>query len=298
VIGGMLNQTSTPIVTNTNFISNVSGIDGGAVGNSVSNTEFRNCKWLGNSITGGSGNGAGVHNWNSSPKFINCQFSGNKSNFRGGAIFNTTNSHSIIMNCTLSGNSSGNNGGAVFNEMNSDPQITNTIIWNNRANGVTTSTSASVFNLDGTCVPVLSFNLIANSGGSGGGWQSAIGTDGGNNIDVNPQFVLAVDPATAPTTAGNLSLTTYSTAISVGSNVAYDVYGDPLNDTDLAGNARVFNVNTGGIIDMGAYEFKGESACPGGPVVFVKETASGIKNGSSRANPNTKHKDSHIVAGA
>src|SRR5690606_18487823 len=50
-------------------------------------------------------------------------------------------------------------------------------------------------------------------------------------------------------------------AINGGSNPLYtDAGGDLTNDTDLAGNARVFDLAAGGIVDMGAYEFQG--SCP------------------------------------
>src|SRR3546814_4295490 len=98
-------------------------------------------------------------------------------------------------------------------------------------------------------------SLNANSGGSGN-CKDNIGTDAGNNIDANPEFV-----STTPGTEGYLQLSGNSPAISAGSNVAYtDAGGDLANDLDLTGNPRVYNHATGGVIDMGAYEFQGELA--------------------------------------
>ena len=61
--------------------------------------------------------------------------------------------------------------------------------------------------------------LIANSGGSAS-WDSALGTDGGNNLDADPFFVAEVDPLTAPSTGGDLRLMVFSPAIDAGDNSA------------------------------------------------------------------------------
>jgi regulation of enolase protein 1 (concanavalin A-like superfamily) len=96
--------------------------------------------------------------------------------------------------------------------------------------------------------PEFSHSLIANSGGSGS-WDSAIGTDGGNNIAADPLFVAPLAPGL--NTGGDYRLQACSPAINAGSNAAV-----PMGvTTDLDGNGRFFN---NGIVDMGAYEFQGE----------------------------------------
>jgi len=145
---------------------------------------------------------------------------------------------------------------SIYNE-SSDITLTNVIIWRDKAG--TTSTSASTFfndfgstkrsyslitNSGGSTK--ISYSLIANSGGSGAGWQSDLGTDLGNNIDIDPQFL----------TGGDYRLQVGSPAIDVGNNRAdLDAEGagtTTISDiaTDLAGSPRIRN----GTVDMGAYE--------------------------------------------
>jgi len=83
------------------------------------------------------------------------------------------------------------------------------------------------------------------SGGSGSLIGDTSYLDGGNNIDIDPQFITLIDPTTAPTTTGNLRLAFGSPAIDAGNN-SY-ITGVPF---DLDGNPRIIN----GIVDMGAYE--------------------------------------------
>ena len=72
---------------------------------------------------------------------------------------------------------------------------------------------------------------------------------GGNNLDGtnpanDPLFVKSIDPATAPTTGGDLRLLTDSPALNAGSNNANS------EAFDLAGNPRLQNTT----IDLGAFE--------------------------------------------
>ena len=139
----------------------------------------------------------------------------------------------IITNCTFSSNDASLQGGAIFN-YNSSPRVTNCILWNNRASGSTASTSASSFSHYNSS-PEFSHCLIANSGGSDS-WETAIGIDHGNNLDVDPLFVDSVEPAASPTTAGDLRLQHDSQAANAGDDSAYNlaIYGA----TDLDGNSR------------------------------------------------------------
>ena len=66
------------------------------------------------------------------------------------------------------------------------------------------SASASSHHINSS-TPSYSYCLLANSGGSSS-WDSSFGVDDGNNIDTDPFFVTEVDPATAPTTTGDLRL--------------------------------------------------------------------------------------------
>jgi parallel beta-helix repeat protein len=291
IVGGAITAevNSHMTVIDCDFISNVGTINGGAIAISQSNPIFRDCRFIGNT----SQEGGGIYAFRMVTTLTNCLFSGNRATNRGAGLHLTTDSNSKLLNCTISGNHATGNGGGILLWNTPNLTLVNTIIHNNRAAGSNTSTSASIFRDNATAS--FSYCLVANSGGSGS-WIAAIGVNGGNNIDINPQFVLAVDPLTAPTALGNLSITGFSPAIGAGSNAAYDVVGDPQNDLDLANNPRVFDYSLGGIIDMGPYEFQGESACPDGAIVFVKANAAGSNNGSSWANAFTKLQDALLAA--
>lgn len=96
---------------------------------------------------------------------------------------------------------------------------------------------------------LIAFGLPSSATAGGGAWNTDLGIDGGNNIDVNPHFI---DPA-----QGNLRLKTISPAIDAGYN--FPVIGVP---TDLDGNPRFVDTPTipdtsigeAPIVDMGAYE--------------------------------------------
>ncbi|MCP3976452.1 MAG: hypothetical protein GY720_18350, partial [bacterium] len=166
----------------------------------------------------------------------NCTLSGNSADLLGGALY--IGSATTLTNCTFSGNSCGAGGGAIFN-YSLGSTLTNCIIWNNEANGSAISLDASV--LDGLSPATYSHCLLENF--------TAGDLGGTNNLDGigfagNPLFVTPVDPATAPTTAGDLRLSAGSPAIDVGDNTAN------AEATDLDGIARII----AGTIDLGAYE--------------------------------------------
>ena len=85
--------------------------------------------------------------------------------------------------------------------------------------------------------PIFSWSIVSGSGGSAS-WNPALGTNGGHNIDVDPQLWLSAED--------NLRLLPDSPAIDAGSNAAL-----PAGTTvDLDGLPRI----VGGTVDLGAYE--------------------------------------------
>ena len=250
--GAMYNiDSSNPSITNSSFSRN-RGNNGGGMYNRSSSPSISNCSYTSNS---GSSGGGMYNTFSSRPSITNSTFSGNNAT-NGGAMYNLNSSPSIT-NSIFSGNRANEDGGAMYNVFSSSPSISNSIIWNNTADDLTSSTSASIFNNDsgGTSTPNISFSIIANSGGSGS-WVSDIGDDGGNNLDTDPLFV----------SESNLRLQAGSPAIDAGNNAAI-----PNGiTTDLAGNPRI----QGDIVDMGAYEFAAQSIS-----VLGNDTA--ISNGAS-----------------
>jgi parallel beta-helix repeat protein/predicted outer membrane repeat protein len=256
---------SDPTLTNCSLSGNSATIDGGAFYNFAPNStssqssaspKLINCSLSGNSAA--NDGGAFYNNDDSSPTLINCSLSGNSAANDGGAFYNNGSSSPKLTSCSLSGNSSANDGGAFYNAASS-PTLTNCILWNNQASSTTMSSSASVFN-DNTSSPTYADCLIANSGGSAS-WATAIGTDSGRNIDIDPRFHTPIILSNVPTSEGDLRLVgVESPAIDAGNYVSYVGHAAGLT-TDLAGNTRYYDdpgtTNTGYagyFIDLGAYE--------------------------------------------
>jgi len=129
----------------------------------------------------------------------------------------------------------------MFND-HSSPNVRNSIVWNNQDSSGTGTISATITNDSSTTT--LIHSLVQGSGGSDS-WIGGSYVDGGNNIDADPLFITPVDPATAPTTAGDLRLSPGSPAIDAGDN--QDVVGVLF---DLDDNPRSIN----GTVDTGAFE--------------------------------------------
>ncbi len=67
--------------------------------------------------------------------------------------------------------------------MNSQTEIVNSILWNNTSNS-----GAGEISNDGTGFVNIRYSDVTGCGGSGTGWNSSIGIDGGGNIDTDPLF--------------------------------------------------------------------------------------------------------------
>lgn len=260
--------SSNPQIARCTFKNNQATDYGGAIFNYSSSPDIYNCYFLGNSA--GQQGGAMHSDNNAIPLVKNSIFTGNSAGNFGGALMTSSGQGGTFYNCTLSGNSAGTNGGAIYAFGGASMQFKNCIVWNNRAAGSTTTASATCFQSGGTAF--FEYSIVANSGGSGANWAGAIGVDNGNNLHINPRFVQDVNLASVPNLTGNVRLLACSPAINSGSNA--------LNPTsvDLDGNNRFFNV-----IDRGAYEYQADAGycCPAGNVLYVKNNATGLNDGTS-----------------
>jgi hypothetical protein len=197
--------------------------------------------------------------------FINCVFSENHAQNNGGAVAGFTRVlndpagftpllEPEFTNCTFYGNEAGQTGGAIYHlgyvydgSQVLESEIVNSILWGNVAgagnNEIFTTGDMSI-----------SYSLVAGSGGSGGGWNVSLGTDGGNNIDENPDFVNQANPLgpdNIPATGDDgLRLTQFSPAVDAGNTLASGLAGIT---TDYTGGPRVLSSE----VDMGAYERTG-----------------------------------------
>ncbi len=274
--GGIANEYASPVLTHCTFSGNSAGYVGGGIYNDYSSPTVTNCTFSGNSA--GSAGGA-MTNLYCSPTLTNCTFNGNSSSGDSGAIYNNLSSPSF-MNCTFSGNAAPYHGGGVLNYWHSSPTFTNCLLWGNGA-----LADADVCNWDYTCAPTFSRSDIAGCGGSGTGWNYAIGTDDGGNIDADPKFVSPVSASSAPTTAGDYHLT-------AGSPCIDSADGKAAPATDIEDNLRHDDPgmpNVGGgppWADVGAYEFQGVTdTCPlsvhSTPITGVAIASSTNHNGST-----------------
>jgi parallel beta-helix repeat protein len=216
-------------------ISNSQSYDGAGMSISSGNATVTHCIFYNNE----GDDGGGVYIYNCSPTISNCLFLENDAD-QGGAIRNDSASPTIT-NCTVFDNYA-DQGGGIYNGSNSDPTLTNNIFWDNLAD----SAGNEVYN-SGTSDPTWSYSDIEGCGGSGGGWDSDCGNDGGGNIDDDPDFDDDSEPEGLDGYLGNsddgLTLESTSPCIDTGT-------GCP-GGTDLPGGTRCVNST----VDMGAYEY-------------------------------------------
>ena len=205
--GGMLNDAGSPTLTNLTFSGN-------------SATKY----------------GGGMSNLESSPSLTNVTFSGNTAYDSGGGMYNYENSSPTLTNVTLSGNTAINSGGGMYNCMTSAPVVENAILWGNSA-----PAGAEIYNNAST--PTISSSDVQGCGGSGEGWVSACGTDGGGNLDADP--LLGALGAYGGGTQ-TLPLLPGSAAIDTGNDTSCPA-------TDQRGVARPQGTHC----DLGAYESRG-----------------------------------------
>ncbi|GAB3688572.1 hypothetical protein GCM10027592_03720 [Spirosoma flavus] len=230
--GGLTIINSTPRLSNCVIENNTSQgvLGGGGIENEGNgNPTLINCIIRANSSRG---LGGGITNYdNGKLILINCQLSSN-STLTGGGMYSSRNSSATLINCTLTANratNSTNSGAALFNDSNSQVALTNTILWDNQE-----AANQSVVNQDANSKVTANYCLI----GAGEGDVTGV-----NNLTA------IGSPFVGP---GNYQLSPCSVAINAGNNA------DNTATTDLAGNTRVF----GGTIDIGAYEYQGNSAPP------------------------------------
>ncbi|MDQ8005243.1 MAG: choice-of-anchor Q domain-containing protein [Pedobacter sp.] len=215
-------------------------------------------------VTGGlgSGTGGGIHINNSSPTFSNLVIKGNTSNQGGG--MSISNSSSVFKNIIITGNTATANSGGFMSDGANAASFVNSVIANN------TSPSPSAFG--GTAdVPFFRNTIIFGSvqhsvfnyGNSlvEGRTSTTNGNINATNITINDVFTDAAN--------GDYTLKANSPVINKGNNSSFT--GLTANTKDLAGNPRVYNFSSSGVIDLGAYEYQAELVVL--PVTLIDYTA-------------------------
>jgi len=233
--GGMYNLSSSSTLTNVSFTSNQATYQGGGTSIIYGNMTLTNVSLSGNSAA----TGGGMYISYGSTMLMNVIFAGNHASGSGGGIYNYY-SDLFLANVTFTGNQATSQGGGMYNQEVISSILVNTILWNNQAliSGHQISNQSST--------PQIEHCDIQGSGGSAS-WDTALGLDNGWNIDANPLFVMPIDPATAPTTAGDLHLQNGSPAVDTC---------EVCPATDLDGTTRPIDGDLDGSAecDMGAYE--------------------------------------------
>lgn len=297
--GGLLNRGANgPTLVDCAFLRNRAEFGGAVFNDSTGSPTFRGCVFEGNLgvqqaggvYTNSSGSPITLTNCifrgNSSPTgggmFIQffatltgCVFTGNAATLLGGSLgegggIYTIAGNPVLTNCTFTGNTAQQGGAMHFTSsgaVSSFPTLTNCISWGNSA-----AFGNEIINFS-TSRPTISFSDIQGSGGSGvGNWVTALGTDGGGNLDADPQFADANgSDASFGTVDDDVRLFCSSPCIDAGKNAAVPVSVT----TDPDKNARFFDApatpNTGlgasPVVDIGAYEFNQPAvpqniACP------------------------------------
>jgi hypothetical protein len=167
-------------------------------------------------------------------RVVNCLFWRNSAEDTGGAVRLTGGGTREFLNCTFAENEAWEVGAL---DAVGTPVLTNCIFWADAGDTGPNETNGGL----------ISHCIVAGSGGSGPGWDPAVGIDGGGNLDADPAFEFMV--------LGNMRLTAGSPAVDAGDRVPN------LPPEDLDGNPRIL----GAEVDMGAYEFVGPVAVGGLP---------------------------------
>jgi hypothetical protein len=218
--GGIDCTTSEAVIINCLIEDNISGYYAGGINCCVSSDlTVIGCTIRNNSAEN---DGGGIQFCVSSGQVINCSIS-NNTGYEGGGIWVRGPVH--ISNCTIVNNTatrSDPRGGALALD-HDDATVTNCILWDNIPNEVYTWNHT----------PSVSYSDVK------GGWSGA----GGNNIDVDPNFV---DPV-----AGDFRLGANSPCVDTGDNTA------ATEPNDIDGYQRIIDSDCNGtdVTDMGAYEF-------------------------------------------
>ena len=217
--GGMCNYLSSPTVSHCMFSDNTASRGGGMYnagsfmmpgGGSAGPVVIKYCTFDGNQASHAGGGVYAEYNdaGDLSLTVSNCKFVGNAAEGnqfsdrdpatigRGGALYLGSNGSCEMVNCTLMGNRAYEAGGGMcLDNYRQTVSLTNCILWGN---------SATLWGLGNEIVniypvrdiytpitfdlPVISHCDIAGSGGSGDGWNTSMGVDGGGNIDADPLF--------------------------------------------------------------------------------------------------------------
>jgi len=172
--GGLLGVglDNTVVVARCRFEDNTAAAFGGAMFLTDASPLVLGCLFSGNRAENG---GAIALRGTSSPRIVSCGFYRNQADGHGGGVY--ADSGFSLSYATLFENDAGGEAGALY-ETGGEVSIDASIIWGN--------TQGAGYQVAG--YPVYRASDLEDSGGSGGGWNEAMGVDGGGNLDMDPLF--------------------------------------------------------------------------------------------------------------
>ncbi|MHC5108905.1 MAG: right-handed parallel beta-helix repeat-containing protein [Planctomycetota bacterium] len=250
--GGMVISSGSPTVTDCTFSGNTAQDLGGGMSLFGSLVSVVGCRFVGNEVNY---DGSGINCQESTLDLINTEISNNiggSLGSTGAAVYCAHDATVSLTNCTLAYNSGANTGGLACS-FNSNSTIGNSIVWGN---------SPSQLVLTGTSVMDVSHTTVQ-------GEMPAWVTGAGGNIDADPMFVDPNGPDGDPTTsddnnyrigAGSLSIDAADNTNPGLNGITIDLDGSP-RFMDDSGTCDTGN-GTPPTVDMGAYEFQGETPAP------------------------------------
>jgi gliding motility-associated-like protein len=283
--GGVINNASNAIFTNTTFNTNNSLSYGGALagrGNAIST--FDNCTFSGNTA-GGTNSGGGAIDLSGAKAYVTSSVFNNNiakntaGNYGTGGVIQTeaAGDSATFVNCLFTNNIAAGNaddGGGVIADYAGNIILDNCTLYGNTtlttlkpaANGISVLPGATV-STHNTIIYGTQTAEVFNQGALNvthslvKGYASSL-----PNLDTDPVFINAA--------GGNFRLTVCSPVINEGLNSSIPTG----TVTDLDNNARIF----GSAVDMGAYEFQ-SVALPSNRVLYVDSSVAVSGDGKSWA---------------
>ena len=226
--GGLDTLYGSSTLTDVSFTNNWSHYYGGGMYTYWGSATLTNVTFRANSTW--AYYGGGFEAFMATTLLTNVTFAGNSAGSRGGGMYLYRGS-STLNNVTFAGNSAPNTGG-LYNDSGT-LVVRNSIMWGDTG-------LPEISNLNATST--VSFSDIQGSRGSGASWNTALGADGGGNIEVDPVLgTLGSYPSDSPTQTRPL----------LPGSPAIDAADDSTcSATDQRGVTRP----QGASCDMGAYE--------------------------------------------
>jgi len=271
--GGIYNRLSSPLIRNV-VIKNNKSDGGGGVWSYISNAEFENVSIINNDCTAFSGGyGGGIASRFSNLKLTNVVIANNKASQDGGGIWLAEKSSYSLTNVSITNNISGDEGGGIYSNSEDGNNLTNVTIANNTPNAVRLSGELWYIKNSILYGGTTGSNYEANNSIIEGKTSTANGNISASGITLATLFN---NPGSA-----DYTLKLGSPVINKGDNIHFSGLNE--NTKDLAGNARVYNYTTGGIIDMGAYESPYNSSLEVGAnnIIYVNTVSHGSGSGKS-----------------